>query len=242
MKTKDIVRSHNHPETDESFAAIYEAMQSDHRIEMSKISHEIRNPVTLINSYLQLISTEHPEIKDWNHWSELMDNMTFLKQLLNDLSNYNNAKLLKYSEASPYVILESVIKSYMPAFEAQHIKVSLEKDGPIPPFMLDTVKMREVFYNILRNAAEAMPDGGNIYCTVRSDTDNIIIHIEDTGNGIAKSELREIMDPFVTHKKDGTGLGLAIVNDVVRAHKGLVTLDADTGKGMIVTIILPIMF
>ena len=228
MKTKDIVRSHNSHETDESFTAIYEAMQSDHRKEMSKISHEIRNPVTLINSYLQLISTEHPEVRDWNHWSELMDNMTFLKQLLNDLSNYNNAKLLKYSEASPYLILESVIKSYMPAFEAQHIKVSLEKDGPIPPFMLDTVKMREVFYNI--------------YCTVRSDTDNIIIHIEDTGNGIAKSELREIMDPFVTHKKDGTGLGLAIVNDVVRAHKGLVTLDADTGKGMIVTIILPIMF
>ena len=64
MKTKDIVRSHNHPETDENFTAIYEAMQSDHRKEMSKISHEIRNPVTLINSYLQLISTEHPEIKD----------------------------------------------------------------------------------------------------------------------------------------------------------------------------------
>ena len=76
MKTKDIVRSHNSHETDESFTAIYEAMQSDHRKEMSKISHEIRNPVTLINSYLQLISTEHPEVKDWNHWSELMDNMT----------------------------------------------------------------------------------------------------------------------------------------------------------------------
>lgn len=242
MKTKDIVRLHSYYKTDESFTAIYEAMQADHRKEMAKISHEIRNPVTLINSYLQLIATQHPEVNEWENWAELMDNMNFLKQLLNDVSNYNNAKLLKYSEASPCVILESVISSYLPSLEAQNIKISLEKDGPIPPFMLDVVKMQQVFYNILRNAAEAMPDGGNIYCSIRSDTDNVIIKIEDTGEGIAKSELREIMEPFVTHKKDGTGLGLSIVNDVVRAHKGLATLDADTGKGMIVTIILPVMY
>ncbi len=242
MQTEDIVRLHSNYSTDERFTSIYDALKSDHHQEIAKISHEIRNPVTLINSYLQLIATEHPEVNDWNNWSELIDNMTFLKELLNDLSNYNNSKLLKYSEASPYVILESVINSYMPKLEAQHIKVSLDKDGPIPPFMLDVVKIQEVFYNILRNAADAMPDGGHIYCTVRSDTENIIIHIEDTGDGIAKSELREIMKPFVTHKKDGTGLGLSIVNNVVRAHSGFVTLDADTGKGMIVTIILPIMF
>ncbi len=242
MKTKDIVRLHSYYKTDESFSAIYEAMQEDHRKEMAKISHEVRNPVTLINSYLQLISSEHPEVRKWDHWEELMDNMSFLKQLLGDVSNYNNARILKFSNASPYVILESVIKSYMPSFKAQHIEVSIEKDGPIPTFMLDVVKMQEVFYNVLRNAVEAMPDGGNIYCRVRSDTDNIIIQIEDTGEGIAKAELREIMEPFVTHKKDGTGLGLSIVNEVVRAHKGLATLDADTGKGMIVTIILPIMY
>ena len=229
-------------EENEAFRELFQAIEKDHMMSLSKISHEIRNPVTLINSFLQLMASDHPEVRDFKYWQDIMENMAFLRELLTDLSSYNNAGALKRTEANPYQVLKSVITSSTPALEEKGILIFLEKETPIPTFMLDTTKLREVFFNLIRNAMEAMPDGGDIHCRISSDMDNVTIEIRDTGYGISKDDINGIFEAFVTHKADGTGLGLAIASQVICAHQGKISVISEEGKGTAFTIILPILY
>lgn len=242
LTPKDYEKLNRFYEENEVFRELFQAIEKDHMLSLSKISHEIRNPVTLINGFLQLMASDHPEVHTWRYWDDIMENMTFLRELLSELSQYNNAGTLHKTEVSPYQLLHSVITSSVPAFEEKHIVISLEKRAPIPTFMLDGTKMREVFFNLFRNAAEAMPEGGDICCTIDSDGDAVIIEVADTGCGIPAEYMDDLFEAFVTHKKDGSGLGLAIASQVIKAHQGKISVRSTEGQGTVFTIELPILY
>lgn len=242
LTPKDYEKLNRFYEENEVFRELFQAIEKDHMLSLSKISHEIRNPVTLINGFLQLMASDHPEVHTWRYWDDIMENMTFLRELLSELSQYNNAGTLHKTEVSPYQLLHSVITSSVPAFEEKHIVVSLEKRAPIPTFMLDGTKMREVFFNLFRNAAEAMPEGGDICCTIDSDGDAVTIEVADTGCGIPAEYMDDLFEAFVTHKKDGSGLGLAIASQVIKAHQGKISVRSTEGQGTVFTIELPILY
>lgn len=229
-------------EENEVFRELFQAIEKDHMLSLSKISHEIRNPVTLINGFLQLMASEHPEVHSWKYWNDIMENMGFLRELLTELSQYNNAGTLHRKDVSPYQVLNSVITSCNPSYEGKHITISLEKRAPIPTFSLDGTKLREVFLNLFRNAAEAMPDGGEIRCAMDCDGDNVTIEVADNGCGIPAEYIDGIFEAFVTHKKDGSGLGLAIASQVIKAHQGRISVSSTEGEGTVFTIVLPILY
>lgn len=242
LTPKDYEKLNRFYEENEVFRELFQAIEKDHMLSLSKISHEIRNPVTLINGFLQLMASDHPEVHTWRYWDDIMENMTFLRELLSELSQYNNAGTLHKTEVSPYQLLHSVITSSVPAFEEKHIVISLEKRAPIPTFMLDGTKMREVFFNLFRNAAEAMPEGGDICCTIDSDGDAVTIEVADAGCGIPAEYMDDLFEAFVTHKKDGSGLGLAIASQVIKAHQGKISVRSTEGQGTVFTIELPILY
>jgi two-component system sensor histidine kinase PilS (NtrC family) len=107
----------------------------------------------------------------------------------------------------------------------------------------DSQRLRQVFWNLLINAAQAIRDGGAIGVSAAPDSDDlsddIVIRISDTGTGIAKEHLENIFDPFFTTKTDGTGLGLAIVYRIMEDHGGSIDVKSEQGKGTIVTLRLP---
>lgn len=242
LTPKDYEKLNQFYEENEVFRELFQAIEKDHMLSLSKISHEIRNPVTLINGFLQLMASDHPEVHTWRYWNDIMENMAFLRELLTELSQYNNAGTLHRTEASPYQILSSVISSSTPSFEEKHIAISLEKLAPVPTFMLDGTKLREVFFNLFRNAAEAMPEGGEIHCAIDCDGDNVTITVADTGCGIPAEYMDDIFEAFVTHKKDGSGLGLAIASQVIKAHQGKISVSSTEGQGTEFTIVLPILY
>ena len=242
LTPKDYEKLNQFYEENEVFRELFQAIEKDHMLSLSKISHEIRNPVTLINGFLQLMASDHPEVHTWRYWDDIMENMAFLRELLTELSQYNNAGTLHRTEASPYQILSSVISSSIPSFEKKHIAISLEKLAPVPTFMLDGTKLREVFFNLFRNAAEAMPEGGEIHCAIDCDGDNVTITVADTGCGIPAEYMDDIFEAFVTHKKDGSGLGLAIASQVIKAHQGKISVSSTEGQGTEFTIVLPILY
>ena len=162
LTPKDYEKLNQFYEENEVFRELFQAIEKDHMLSLSKISHEIRNPVTLINGFLQLMAADHPEVHTWRYWNDIMENMAFLRELLTELSQYNNAGTLHCSEASPYQILNSVITSLVPSLSEKNITVSFKKLAPVPTFMVDGTKLKEVFLNLFRNAAEAMPEGGRI--------------------------------------------------------------------------------
>lgn len=207
---------------------------------LSKVSHEIRNPVALINSFLQLLAVNHPELKDDNCFLKIEENMDFLKGLLDELSTYNHSHTANMEDVNPYLLLQDLTASAAALLESQGIELQLTKETAVPRIPIDKIKFQQLISNLIRNAAESMPDGGTIHIRLSCDGDFVSIKIEDTGCGIPEEYLPTLFDLFVTHKKNGTGLGLAICREIVTAHHGSISAQSVPGEGTTFTVMLPV--
>lgn len=225
-----------------SLKDILNKVEQEHQFQISQISHEIRNPVTLINSFLQLFAASNPEVTTRPYWNEITENMQYLRTLLTELSSFNNSKALYRKPGNLYKLLESIVMSATPSLQEAGIQIRLIKETPIPSFDFDGIKLRQVFLNLIRNAQEAMLSGGNIHITIRVDNNTVTVQIQDTGSGIPIEYMPTLFDSFITHKKDGSGLGLAIAKNVVEAHGGSIHAHSELNQGCIFTILLPIFF
>ncbi|MDY2938815.1 MAG: HAMP domain-containing sensor histidine kinase [Fusicatenibacter sp.] len=217
-----------------------DSIRSECRTLLSKVSHEIRNPVALINSFLQLLLSNHPELSDDCYYQKILENMNTLKDLLDELTSYNHSNVLHTEEVNPYLLLQQITADAGTVLESRQISVELSKQSAIPRIQLDPLKFQQLCFNLIRNATEAMPDGGTIRIAVSFDGDNVILTFSDEGCGIPKEDLPTLFDPFVTHKKNGTGLGLAICREIVTAHHGTISVHSREGEGAHFTVCLPL--
>ena len=206
---------------------------------ISRISHEIRNPVAIIHSFHQLLLVEHPELSNDLYFQKIQENMAFLNSLLDELSCYNHSHRAVRAYVNPYLLLQNLCADTGVLLEKQHISLELIKESAIPRFALDTTQFRQLFLNLIRNAAEAMPSGGTIQISLCFDGDILTIRVRDTGCGIPAEDLPTLFDLFVTHKKNGTGLGLAICREIVTAHNGTISVSSVPGEGSTFTVVLP---
>ena len=215
-----------------------EQLEKEFDFTLSKISHEIRNPVTLINSFLQILEEKCPEVTHSGCWEDIWDNMEYLKTLLNELSSYNNAKKLHLTAAYMDVLLEKVIASVRPTLDYLDIHLEYRICHPLPVMNIDETKLRQALLNLIRNAQEALSPGGHIKITGSCRDSNCVISISDDGPGIAPEHMDTIFDPFVTHKENGSGLGLAITKNIVTAHHGEIQVTSSP-QGTTFTLLLP---
>lgn len=216
------------------------ALTEQHRFALQKISHEIRNPVTLISSFLQLVESEHPEVTHFKYWDQIMENMDFLKKLLDEISDYNRSTVIHVETINLYHMLENIVLDMAPTLSKRGIQLKLHKRSALPPLNADSVKLRQAFHNLIRNSAEAINKNGTISIDIYYKNESIIITFADDGPGIPQEYLSTIFDPFVTHKKEGTGLGLAITKNIISAHNGTIIAESQEGSGAIFTLSLPI--
>ncbi|MGN0315668.1 MAG: sensor histidine kinase [Fusicatenibacter sp.] len=207
---------------------------------LSKVSHEIRNPVALINSFLQLLLSSHPELSSDCYFQKIQENMNCLKNLLDELTNYNHSGTLHPEEVNPYLLLQQITADAGAALESKKITLELSKQSAIPRIRLDTLKFQQLCFNLIRNAAEAMPEGGCIRIFISFDGENVIIRFSDEGCGIPEEYLPTLFDLFVTHKENGTGLGLAICREIVTAHHGTISVRSREGEGSEFIVRLPL--
>ena len=104
---------------------------------------------------------------------------------------------------------------------------------------MDRDQIKQAFYNVIRNAIQAMKTGGILRIRSGADETHQFISFSDTGGGIAPEDISRVFEPYFTTKPSGTGLGLAIVQRIVEAHGGEIRLDSEPGKGTTFTILLP---
>ncbi len=199
-------------------------LEDSHRMNLSRISHEIRNPVTIINSFLQLTQQTHPEVSNFGTWKPILENMEYLKQLLSDFSEYNNTCQLHKEIFTLHTFIKDLISDCQTAFPS--ITFLYQKTTPIPMAAFDKTKLQSCLLNIIRNAYEAMEDQlqKQICITLSFDGYYFFIRIANNGTPIPPEHLPHLFEPFTTYKKDGNGLGLAIVRNVILAHKGSITV------------------
>ena len=191
----------------------------DLNLTIAKMVHEIRNPLTLINSSLQLIETTHPEVKDFQFWSQTLEDVEYLNQLLDDLAVYSDS-------LQPYIL-------------AHRKNLSVHLPAQLPPVFGNPVKLRQAFLNLLKNAFEATGEDGCVSLSARKYLDQIIIRVSDDGCGMTPEALADLFTPFSSHKAGGTGLGLAITQKIIRAHYGQIDVTSSPGRGTAFTVTLP---
>lgn len=211
----------------------------EQRIAISQISHEVRNPVTLINSSLQIIEKEHPEVSTFAFWKSVRLDMAYLVQLLDELSDYNNGETLHKESISTSCWLNEITNS-MQTFTKSHHHFVTKIDKNLPDIKADPVKLRQAIANLLRNAFEALPEEGIVSLHTYTGENSLIIEIRDNGCGIPAEYLADLFKPFVTHKSGGTGLGLSISKKVIESHKGTLLVSSAPGRGTTFTISLPL--
>ncbi|MGF0033775.1 sensor histidine kinase [Bariatricus sp. SGI.154] len=217
------------------------------RMEISTISHEIRNPLTLVYSTLQLIETQHPEVLSFRHWDAMHQDIEYMKQLLEELSSYNNGERLTLSDINADVFLKTLALSFASSILDTEIEFTSRIAPNLPVITIDSIKIRQTLLNLLSNARDAVvscPDCKHPSITLNASLTNkdtiLQIKITDTGCGISEENLPSIFEPFVTHKSNGTGLGLAIARRIITAHQGSITVTSSLGKGTSFIITLPV--
>lgn len=209
-----------------------EQLKNEFQITLSKFTHEIRNPLALISSELQLMVSSHPELTDDPQWDVLIDSLEYVKELLNEFSNYNNAENLSLQSVEPGKFLRDVLSSEKTTLNYLGITLETDISDSIPPLLMDRTKMRQALLNLLRNASESiLHSHGKITVKLKNTEHGICISIADNGCGMTQEQLDHIFSPFVTSKSTGTGLGLTITEQIIRAHGGYIEVTSRPDQG-----------
>ncbi len=208
---------------------------------LSGVLHDLKTPMTVISGYVQLM-VQADESKLRASYAD-----TVLKQF--QYIGSMTAEILAFARGESKILLRRV---YLHQF-VEELAELLDKE--LEPRQIDVVfdlnyrgtarfdegKMRRVFYNIARNAAEAMPEGGTFSIAINRDEKNIIFNFSDTGTGVPDEIRNRLFESFSTAgKKGGTGLGLAVVKKIIDEHHGSITFSSEPNQGTTFTVKLPL--
>lgn len=210
-------------------------------LELSKMFHEIKNPLTFINSSLQLIQEEHPEVLDFRFWSQTMEDIKNLRGLLDELSSFQKGAHLNKTLINLYDFTEDLIESTAAYLLETGTPLTLTCDILDLDFYADETKLRQAVVNLLKNAAESSPTGSSISLCITADSHTLHLKVSDQGCGINPEDLQKIFEPFHTTKSFGTGLGLPIVKRIIDSHGGRLSIKSKEGAGTTVHISLPLL-
>ncbi len=203
------------------------------------VGHDLRNPLTGITGAAYYLKTQlgtkiDSKVKEMLEVIE--ECIQHADKIVNDLLEYSREPHLELAETSPKSITQdSLIMAKLP--EKIHV-VDSTKDEP--RMKIDAEKMKRVFTNLIRNAVDAMPEGGTLTITSSKLNGKLQISFTDTGEGIPEEVMEKLWNPLFTTKASGIGLGLAIAKRIVEAHGGTISAQSTVGKGTTFTVTLPI--
>jgi two-component system NtrC family sensor kinase len=208
------------------------------------ITHEIRNPLSSIGLNVELLEEE---VLSAGADKEPAQLLAAIKAEVDRLSRIAEQYLSVARRPRPQLVRERVddlvnelVAFVRPELDRAGVRVSIEADDGLPEVSLDESQLRQALLNLIRNAREAMPKGGQIIVRVRAGSPGgVEIIVDDTGAGIPEEARASIFDPFFTTKQRGTGLGLAVTREIVEAHGGAIACEARSAGGTRFRITLP---
>lgn len=209
------------------------------------IAHEIRNPLNFISLSIDHLRKKYVPIgsEEKENFESLITSIKHeiqrLNKLVGDFLDYGKPLRLNLQEADIDGLIEELIALVWTKAEKDGIKIH-RYYGEIPKLFLDSGLIKTCIFNVILNAFQAMPAGGDLTVTTKAYDSKAYIIIEDTGVGISKENLPKLFDPFFSTKSTGLGLGLALTKRVVEEHGGKVDFQSVEGSGSTVTISLPI--
>ncbi|CAN5665570.1 hypothetical protein BH09MYX1_BH09MYX1_16880 [soil metagenome] len=237
-----------------------EALESERLAAIGKmaahVTHEIRNPLSSIGLNVELLEEElqerpagEPAPREQREEARVI--LSSIRREVERLESLSEEYLRMARLPQPRMEADEVAQAVrdVATFSKKemeragcHLEVLVEGDaeGRVPPTLFDENQLRQALLNLLRNAREAMPNGGAIDVKVRAEGMSVAIRVEDRGAGIPDEIRSRVFDPFFSTKGEGTGLGLAITRQIVEAHGGELVCEAREGGGTSFKSALPI--
>ncbi len=210
------------------------------------VAHEIGNPLNSLNIHLQLMERKLRKKADPELARELGESLEIARGEIKRLDFIVEKFLSAIRPTTPQfelgdlnVIVRESVQFLEPELDDRGISIQLQLHTDLPLIRLDRHQIKQVFYNLIRNAGQAMGSNGEL--TIRTDFDDhqVSVSFADTGQGISPEELGKVFEPYFTTKKTGSGLGLLIVHRIIREHGGEVKFESEEGEGTTVTLYLP---
>jgi len=209
------------------------------------IAHEIRNPLTSVKLNIQkLAESEKLDETEKEHLAIAQEGIEQIEKFIKELLSFTRSSKLQPDYFSMEEIIQASLKMLRPSLEEKKIRITLEVEKDLPPAYVDADKIRQVLVNILRNAYEAVEEGGQIEISLRlnrqKDRPGFEILISDNGCGIPEKDWENIFEPFFTTKSSGAGLGLANARRILEQHGGSIRVVKKEGPGSCFLITLPL--
>ncbi|ARA84879.1 ATP-binding protein [Bacillus paralicheniformis] len=203
------------------------------------IAHEIRNPLTSLKGFLQLMIQSKKYQKDYAE--VMMSEFIRLEAIINEFLVLAKTKSTTFDPVQVNSIVEDVCMVLESQAVLNNVRIEKQLSGDLPEILAVSNELKQVFLNILKNAIEAMEDAEG-FITIRSyyEKDSVFITFEDQGKGISKDVLEKLGEPFYTTKEKGTGLGLMVTFKIIENHGGSIHFESEEGKGTTVKLKLPI--
>lgn len=211
------------------------------------VAHELGNPLNSLNIHLQLLERKLRKLKapkaEVDPLSESIEicrgEVRRLDGIINHFLEAIRPRVPDLAETHLLEVLDEVLRFQQGELKDRGITVDGEMGAELPVVMADRNQLKQVFFNVVKNAVEAMQRGGRLHLVTRADDDHVYMMFGDTGEGIRQEDMLRLFEPYHTTKPTGHGLGLMIVQRIMREHGGQIGIESKEGKGTIVTLQFP---
>lgn len=191
------------------------------------IGHEVRNPMTSVRGFLQLLQNEEPDAKKLGYYDIMIEELDRANSIITEYLSLAKDRAVKLTPASLNSIIDSLYPLLTTDAAKQDKRIMLRKED-IPDILLNEKEIRQLIINLVRNGLEAMPSGGCLSIGTYDGKDEVVLFVEDEGTGIKPEIYKKLGTPFVTTKDYGTGLGLPVCYSISEKHNA--KIDVKTGS------------
>jgi len=204
------------------------------------VSHEIRNPLGIIRSTAELLSSM-PDSKDPQKKlsNVIIEESSRLNDIVTEFLDFARPQKPNFQECYLEEIIRKILDFLGPELQKQDITALDNLDGHSFKITGDPHLLYRSFLNLFINAIQSMRNGGTMTTRVKEEKDQYVVDIQDTGSGISSENLKKIFNPFFSTKDKGSGLGLPIVRNIIEGHRGSIRIESQEGSGTKVIVTLP---
>ncbi len=215
------------------------------------LAHEIKNPLSTISMNLQLLNEDWSAPETGKVESErerrlvrklgiLAKEVHRLEEILDDFLRFAGGQRLTRESAQVSEVLKEVLEFLGPKFVQSRVELRAMLDEDLPLVVIDRNAMKQVFINLLVNAVQAMPNGGELMVRSRLHEDDVVVEVTDTGEGIPEELMEKIWQIYYSRRRTGTGMGLPTARRIVEELDGSISVVSEKGKGTRFTLRLPV--
>ncbi len=203
----------------------------------SSLAHEIKNPLSVIRMNMELLAEDFDasdtpqDHRALGKMQVVQDQCTRLEKLLNDFIKFARLRELELVPGSLNEQIELVLDLFAPQASEQGVEIIRYLDNKLPGIRLESQTLHAALLNLVKNAIEAMPNGGELTAITRQTRDGVALDLIDSGCGMAAATAGRMFEAFFTTKEGGSGLGLLLARKVVEAHGGRIGVQSEQGRG-----------